>query len=472
MPAWALALLFIAVIALPLVLAGMADEPIDFWTEAAAATGIAGGTLLLLQLVSSGRFKRLSGRIGIDVTMGFHKWAAPVGLVLVLLHPVLLAAPVDPSDPLVAIRRLWRMLSAPNLWDGVAALVVMGLLIGTALGRERLGLRYEVWRASHAVLALALVGLTVFHALKHGFYASEGMMRLFWPALAVAVVVPMLSVYLRKAISLHRHDWRIAKVRARADRLWEITVESATSRPLEFRAGQFGWLAATGGRMPVYFDHPFSIASGPQDGTRLRFLIQEAGDFTDTVGDLPEGRRVGIDAPHGSFTPDALAGAERIILIAGGVGIAPMVGLLEDMQARRETRPVHLIYAARDSAALLDRALLDPPLQAIGGKATYLADKPGGAEGVGQGPITGAHLRAALGDTPPERCATMICGPGGMTTSVTDTLHQMGLPLAAIHYERFDYDDEAGSIKDRQILTRFRMVGLAVGLAALAFALR
>lgn len=472
LPGAALALLFIAVVALPLVLAGLADDPVDVWTEAAAATGIAGGTLLLLQLVSSGRFKRLSGRIGIDVTMGFHKWAAPVGLVLVLLHPVLLAAPVDISDPMVALRRLWRMFTAPNLWEGIAALGAMLVLVAMALGRERLGLRYEVWRASHALLALALVGLTVFHALKHGYYASDGAMRLFWPALAVCVVVPMLSVYLRKLISLRRHDWRIEAVRPRADKMWEVTLVSATARPLTFRAGQFGWLAATGGRMPVYFDHPFSIASGPQDGTRLRFLIQEAGDFTNTVGALPPGRQVGIDAPHGSFTPDALAGAEKILLIAGGVGIAPMVGLLEDLAARGEARPVHLIYAARDATALLDRALLDPPLQALGAQATYLADRPNGAEGVGQGPITTTHLRAALAETPSDRCAAMICGPGGMTTNVTDTLHALGLPLAMIHYERFDYDDEAGSVKDRQILNRFRLLGFATGLAALVFALR
>ena len=59
-----------------------------------------GAVMLLLQLLSSGRFEALSGRVGIDVTMAFHKWAAPV--LIVVLRPRLpfivaeLGADADP----------------------------------------------------------------------------------------------------------------------------------------------------------------------------------------------------------------------------------------------------------------------------------------------------------------------------------------------------------------------------------------
>ena len=98
---WVLAVGYVAIVALPLVLAALSDvEPLDIWTELAAATGIAGGVMMLLQIVSSGRFEVLSGRIGIDLTMGFHKWAAPIALVLVLAHPLLLVGPwTTPGDP-------------------------------------------------------------------------------------------------------------------------------------------------------------------------------------------------------------------------------------------------------------------------------------------------------------------------------------------------------------------------------------
>ena len=474
LPAWALAALYAGIVALALLLALLRGEaPVDFWTEAAAATGIAGGVMLLLQVVSSGRFRILSGRIGIDVTMGFHRWAAPVALILVLAHPILLAGPVDWSNPGQALNRLINMFTSPRLIDGVAAFVVMVVLIALALGRERIAMRYEIWRAMHAILALALVGLTVYHALEHGFYASEGAMRVFWPVLGLCVVVPMLSVYLRKWLSLQRHGWTVESVRPRAERMWEVTIRSATGAPLDFRAGQFGWLAARGERLPIYFDHPFSIASAPQDGTRLRFLIQEAGDFTDRIGELPEGRRVGVDAPHGSFTTDAVEDQEAFVLIAGGVGIAPIVGILEDLAARGETRPVRLIYAAREKASLIDRKMLQPALDALGASTILLADdaQEGDAE-IRKGPVSEAHLREALDGLKPERTAALICGPGGMITAVSDTLHEIGMPLEGIHYERFDYGAAGGSAKDRMILNRFRLTGVVVLLFVVAFALR
>lgn len=297
-------------------------------------------------------------------------------------------------------------------------------------------------------------------------------MRVFWPLLGLCVVVPMLSVYLRKWLSLRRHGWTVESVRPRAERLWEVTIRSATDTPLSFRAGQFGWLAARGERLPIYFDHPFSIASAPQDGTRLRFLIQEAGDFTDRIGELPKGLRVGVDAPHGSFTTDAVADSEAILLIAGGVGVAPIVGILEDLAARGETRPVRLIYAARDKASIVDRELLQPALDALGASSILLADDAQDGDGLRTGPAGEKHLREALDGLDPERTAALICGPGGMITAVTDTLHGIGVPLNMIHYERFDYGAAGGSAKDRKILNRFRLTGAVVLLFVAAFALR
>ncbi len=59
-----------------------------------------------------------------------------------------------------------------------------------------------------------------------------------------------------------------------------------------------------------------------------------------------------------------------------------------------------------------------------------------------------------------------------MITAVSDTLHEIGMPLEGIHYERFDYGAAGGSAKDRMILNRFRLTGVVVLLFVVAFALR
>ncbi len=469
LPGWGLGILYVVIVALPLLLAALGDvEPFDIWAELAAATGIAGGVMMLLQLVSSGRFETLSGRIGIDVTMGFHKWAAPIALVLVLLHPLLLVGPWD--DPARSAQRLWAMFTGERLRDGVAALVILLAIIGLGIFREKLPVRYEIWRATHALMALALVILTVVHARAHGIYAAEPLSGAFWIALGIAVVAPMLWVYARKPRDLARHRWKVSGVRKLAHKLWELTLTSGTGTPLRYDAGQFAWINATHRRVPLA-DNPFSFSSAPGDGTRLQFIIQEAGDFTRTVGDLPEGRPVALDAPHGSFTA-ARRDGDAILLIGGGVGVAPIVGILADLAARGETRPVRLIYAARDRASLIDPAEFEPMLAGLDSRALYLVDEDTDDSRLGRGPIGDGHLRAMLDGIDPARASALLCGPGAMMVAVTDTLNDIGVPLDSIEYERFDYSDGAQSRKDRRILTRFRLTGAAVALAALAFALR
>lgn len=473
LPGWALVLGYTALVVLPLALAALSDVPPgNAWAEAAAGAGIAGAVMMLLQLVSSGRFRLLSERIGIDTTMGFHRWAAPLALALAVVHVLALAGPFDPSDPMRSLNRLWRMLAAPGLRDGVIALGLALAMVPLAIWRERLPLPYEAFRALHAAMALGVVGFTLRHILERGSYAFETPSRVFWLALGLGVVLPMITVYARHLIDLYRYGWRVAEIRQRASRLWEVVLESGTGRSLRFRAGQFGWLAALQRRWPVWFDHPFSIASSPRDGKRLRLLIAEAGDFTGQIGALPIGRRVGFDGPHGNFTTDHLQGAEALVMVAGGVGIAPMLGILDDLAERSEKRPVRLIYAARDGAALLDPALLEPPLKALGARAILLADDPAGREDLRQGPVRTEHLREALDGLDPARCGVLICGPGGLTTAAADGLHGLGVPLDLIHYERFDYDEKAGAIKDRQTLRRFRLIGGAVLVLTALFTLR
>lgn len=475
LPGWAVALAYIFAAGLPLALAvALTDGPADPWAEAAAATGIVGGVMMCLQLLSSGRIRMLSDRVGIDITMAFHKWAAPVMLALVVAHPLLLAAPVDLSNPGRSLIRLERMLLSPRNWEGTAALVVLLGYVPLSIWRTRLPITYEAWRALHAALALALIALTLLHVWKVGYYAAEGPVRAFWLGLALVAVLPLLAVWTRKWRSLRSHGWEITGSRRLAERLWEITLEPHTGRPLPFRAGQFAWISDMSRRWPLWFDHPFSIASSPTEPRKLRFIIQEAGDFTDRIGRLPRGERVALDAPHGSFTPEAApkAKSDALVLVAGGVGIAPILGMLEDLAARGETRPVRFIYAARSGAALIGPELLEPALGRLDARRLVIADDTGGRADLTQGPLTRTHLQQALEGLDPAHTAAFICGPDGLITAATDHLHALGLPVSQIHYERFDYAATAGSVKDRQMRRRFRLAGLALLALILGFALR
>jgi predicted ferric reductase len=466
-----LGVFYVSLALAPLILAAFSGpEPAGFWTEAASAAGMTGAVMMLLQLVSSGRFERLSGRIGIDATMSFHKWAAPLAVLFLFFHPLLFLAPIELSRLNVAMSHLTAMLTAPRNFTGVIALILTAAVVLLAVVRDRLPMPYEGWRASHGLMALGAAGATLAHILAVGTYASEWPLMVFWIALCISVLGAAIGVYTVRARSMRRQNWKLVERRRLADGLWEITLRGQPRDRLAFKAGQFAWLAVAPRRFPL-FDHPFSIASAPGDESQLSFVIQEAGDFTDTVRDLPLGSGAGLDAPHGSFVLDDPQ-TDAIVLIAGGVGVAPIRSLLADLAAKGDTRPIRLLYGARNAAAMIDASVFEPHLKRLNAEAWFFVDETPSSGPLQQGPIGPAQVEQAIGGLDPARIAVMICGPGGMISAMADVAHDLGVPLANIRYERFDYRSGPASVKDRRMLTRFRAMALTILVGVVAFALR
>ena len=210
LPGPVLGLLYAAAAVSPLLLAMLSgNEPADVWSEAATATGMIGAVMLFLQLVSSGRFEALSGRIGIDVTMAFHKWFARVMVVVLLLHPLLFVAPVTPDRLGAALNHLAAMIVSPRYLSGVVALLLVVAIVLLALLRDRLPMPYEAWRASHGLLALAATWATVEHLLKVGTYSQERRIVGILAASGALRRAAALGVYTVRAWRMHHQTWRV-----------------------------------------------------------------------------------------------------------------------------------------------------------------------------------------------------------------------------------------------------------------------
>ena len=141
-------------------------------------------------------------------------------------------------------------------------------------------------------------------------------------------------------------------------------------------------------------------------------------------------------------------------MIAGGVGIAPIMGLLRDLIARGHPAPVRLAYAAgapRNFACLDEIAAAGDGLD-LQTLLVSETDAPGWPGEIGR--LDRDRLTALLRDLDPARTVALICGPGRMVTAVADMLVEVGLPMERVKYERFDYS-EGASRHDRQMRRRF-----------------
>jgi predicted ferric reductase len=463
----ALGPLYILACAAPLILAATRNAaPASPWEIAAAALGMVGLAAMAVQAVTSGRFELVSGRLGIDRVMAFHKVAAWWVLLALLLHPVIYVVPTWQADPALAWERLWAYHTLPHYRSGVIALAALSVLVvGSAL-RERLPLRYEVWRGAHVVLSIVALGAGLHHAITVGRFGMIAGQPLLWWGVAAAVVAVLLVLYGWRWARLHRRPWRLASVTRHPGRMWELDIQPEAGTPaLGYTAGQFVWMTEGARRFPL-FDHPFSIADSP---TRpgLSLIIKEAGDFTDRIGDLPPGTAIGIDGPYGDFTLEAHRG-DAVLLIAGGVGIAPIMGLLRDLVAQGDARPIRLAYAAGQPGNFACLPEIEAARATLDLDVLLVSEEPAADWSGDVGRLDHDRLGRLLHGLDPARTVALMCGPGPMVTAVSDGLVALGMPMDHVIYERFDYGGGASRI-DRRRRGRFVALGGGVALVAALF---
>jgi len=469
LPGTVLALLYAGLASLPM-LVGHATgiETVRPLAEFATALGLVAAALLHLQFLSSGRYENLSGRIGIDRTMGFHRVAAGMLLAFAILHPLGYAVAGAQGDPASAWHRLLNMLTSARLRTGVLATAGLIVIVALALLRTRPWVRYELWRVSHGPLAMLVMVLTAHHALANGIYTGEVPVRLVWLVLAAMAGTAVVLVYVLRPRRMWREGWFVERVARIGERTVEMILCGPDGTGLRFRPGQFIWMAISPNR-PPFHDHPFSIASAPAELPRLRLVIGEVGDCTREFLHIAPGSRVAIDGPHGSFVLPA--GDGPVLLIAGGAGIAPILSILADAALRNDRRSYRLLYAVKNRQAAVDVERLEEMRAQLDLTIGFLFDEAAPASAGGQGPLNAGHIREMLAGIEPQTAVAMLCGPGRMMEIAADALLAAGLGRAAIHYERFDFGAGQGRL-DRQRRWQALSVFIVLLAAMFAFSMR
>lgn len=469
LPGKALAGAYILAAILPILAVSVGRvAPASPLSEFGTALGLTATALLFLQFLSSGRYEGISGQVGVDRTMGFHRIAAFVLLGFVVLHPLFYVVETLFIDPNAAWDRLWGMLSSNRLRTGLLALVGLIVIVGFATIRSSPFIRYEFWRVSHGPLAIVVAALSLHHAVSVGVYSAEYPLRLVWFVLALAAAVAIFLVYAVRPWRMWREDWRVDRVTPLSTGVWELVLRGPDATRLRFKGGQFVWMTLSPHR-PPFHDHPFSIASAATSLPLLRFVIQEAGDCTSGFGKIEPGNRVAIDGPHGSFVLPP--GESSVVMIAGGVGIAPFLGMLEEAAALGDRRPIRLVYAAHEPNGLASLKRLRE-LQSELDLVIYCVVEEE-APGLGNltGPLGNQHILQSLEGLQIDKLTALVCGPPAMMEIATDALLAAGISARSIHYERFDYAAGKGRLDNARRKEAF-LPFLVLAVAMIAFSLR
>ena len=97
----------------------------------------------------------------------------------------------------------------------------------------------------------------------------------------------------------------------------------APSRPIKFKAGQFMQLT-----VPGCGEAPFTPSSDPAITEKMEISILRTGKVTDALHELKPGAEVGLRGPFGKGYPMEKMEGKEVLVVGGGVGIAPLRSLI------------------------------------------------------------------------------------------------------------------------------------------------
>jgi NAD(P)H-flavin reductase len=197
------------------------------------------------------------------------------------------------------------------------------------------------------------------------------------------------------------------------------------ARPLAVAPGQFAELSLPGiGAFPV------SACAFGDDGT-FQSCIRRAGRATSALYRLAEGDRVGLRGPFGNGFPLAAFHGQDALLVAGGLGMAPLRGLLHALLRQREALgDIILLYGSREPELLLFREELEALAAAGRIKLRFSVDFTTELPWPGAGYLCKIGLvPELLGCVPfaPERTVAAVCGPPALYACVPEELATLGV---------------------------------------------
>jgi NAD(P)H-flavin reductase len=232
---------------------------------------------------------------------------------------------------------------------------------------------------------------------------------------AVAMTDPMLP--------------EVARVRRRrrdAPQVWTLDIEAGATAARAFAPGQFNMLTVFGvGEVPI------SLSGDPAAAGRLVHTIRAVGPVSSALTALKPGAALGLRGPFGMGWPMAEAVGRDVVILAGGLGLAPLRPALYRLLAERERfGNVVLLYGTRSPGDILFRRELESWRRRLDVDIEVTVDHAASEWRGHVGVVTTLIPHAAFD---PQQAIAFVCGPEVMMRFAIASLRDAGLTDEAIY---------------------------------------
>jgi NAD(P)H-flavin reductase len=190
--------------------------------------------------------------------------------------------------------------------------------------------------------------------------------------------------------------------------------------PLIFAPGQFNMLYVFGaGEVPI------SISSDPASTDSIKHTTRVVGPVTKAMQTLKPGDAIGVRGPFGSSWPLELGRGKDVVVIAGGIGLAPLrPALFELLAYRNRFHRIILLYGTRTPRDILFKHDLKRWQSHFDLEVYITVDRASGAWQGNVGVVIKLISRAPFD---PSNASALICGPEVMMRFSIEALQQRGI---------------------------------------------
>ncbi len=213
-------------------------------------------------------------------------------------------------------------------------------------------------------------------------------------------------------------------------KLVDVIVETPTiktfvlepEQPIRFEAGQFVELT-----VPGLGGAPFTPSSSPSRADRMDVTVMGVGRVTGALHNLSPGAEIGIRGPLGQPYPLGKYGGREVLLVGGGVGMAPLRSLLFALlETKSQYKRIILRYGARTPSDIVYRQAIESRWEQGDALDAMVTVDEGDADWSGHTGVVTTILEPDCLTCNPAKGVAVVCGPPIMMKFATLKLLELG----------------------------------------------
>jgi sulfhydrogenase subunit gamma (sulfur reductase) len=207
------------------------------------------------------------------------------------------------------------------------------------------------------------------------------------------------------------------------EKLFHLKILDPEERRLfAFRPGQFVML-----EIPGFGEFPISLSSSSNNKEFIELCIRKAGRSTNIIHRAKRGAQVGIRGPFGTSFPMEQMAGYNILLIAGGLGLAPLRAPIFWVNEHRDDyKDVHILYGTKDPSQMLFTYQFDEWQKVHHLNLLTIVEKADAHWTGKTGMITELFNDITV---EPDNTYAIVCGPPVMFKFVCNHLDGLGIPM-------------------------------------------